>query len=354
MHAALRRPRLLGDHRAGRRAARRPRARARCARSRSTSSATRTPSPPTRCATPPTRRTSASSPSTWPPTTRRSRSRTTTSWTPTPAPRCSRARDLPLSLGDMDTSLYLLFKAIRGALDGRAVRRVGRRGVRRLPLVPRPRGRQRRHLPLAGRHGRARWTSARELLPTTDLLRAARPPRLPSTPRTATRWPRCRTPRRRADPLERRMREICYLHLTRFVQILLDRKDRMSMAIGLEVRVPFCDHRLVQYVFNTPWALKTFDGREKCLLRAATRDVLPESIVAAREDPVPVDPGPGLREGRARRPRRPRGRPERPGARAHRRRRGCAPRWTPRARTRRRASRSTARRWRTCSSSTRG
>ena len=66
------------------------------------------------------------------------------------------------------------------------------------------------------------------------------------------------------------MREISYLHLTRFVQILLDRKDRMSMAVGLEVRVPFCDHRLVEYVFNTPWAMKTFDGREKSLLRGAT------------------------------------------------------------------------------------
>src|SRR5262249_52711195 len=72
-----------------------------------------------------------------------------------------------------------------------------------------------------------------------------------------------------ASALERRMREICYLHLTRFVTMLLDRKDRLSMAHGLEVRVPFCDHRLVDYVFNTPWAFKTFDGREKSLLRAA-------------------------------------------------------------------------------------
>jgi asparagine synthase (glutamine-hydrolysing) len=87
--------------------------------------------------------------------------------------------------------------------------------------------------------------------------------------------------------LERRMREICYLHLTRFVQILLDRKDRMSMAVGLEVRVPFCDHRLVQYVFNSPWRFKTFDGREKSLLRAATRDVLPESIVQRVKSPYP-------------------------------------------------------------------
>jgi asparagine synthase (glutamine-hydrolysing) len=63
------------------------------------------------------------------------------------------------------------------------------------------------------------------------------------------------------------------------VQILLDRKDRLSMAVGLEVRVPFCDHRLVEYVYNTPWSLKTYDGREKSLLRGATQDVLPESVV---------------------------------------------------------------------------
>ncbi|TDQ00445.1 asparagine synthase (glutamine-hydrolyzing) [Labedaea rhizosphaerae] len=88
--------------------------------------------------------------------------------------------------------------------------------------------------------------------------------------------------------LERRMREISYLHLTRFVQILLDRKDRMSMAVGLEVRVPFCDHRLVQYVFNTPWAMKTFDGREKSLLRAAVKDVLPTSVLERVKSPFPV------------------------------------------------------------------
>jgi asparagine synthase (glutamine-hydrolysing) len=89
------------------------------------------------------------------------------------------------------------------------------------------------------------------------------------------------------DPLEHRMREVCYLHLTRFVQVLLDRKDRMSMAHGLEVRVPFCDHRLVEYVYNTPWAMKTFDGREKSLLRAAVADVLPQSVLERRKSPYP-------------------------------------------------------------------
>jgi asparagine synthase (glutamine-hydrolysing) len=91
---------------------------------------------------------------------------------------------------------------------------------------------------------------------------------------------------------ERRMREVCYVHLTRFVCWLLDRKDRTSMATGLEVRVPFCDHRLVEYVFNTPWAMKTFDGREKSLLRAAAGDFLPESVAQRKKVPYPATQDP--------------------------------------------------------------
>ncbi|MEU0687802.1 asparagine synthase (glutamine-hydrolyzing) [Streptomyces uncialis] len=88
--------------------------------------------------------------------------------------------------------------------------------------------------------------------------------------------------------VDRRMRRVGHVHLTRFVQTLLDRKDRMSMAVGLEVRVPFCDHRLVDYVFNVPWGMKTFDGREKSLLRAATADLLPESVVRRVKSPYPT------------------------------------------------------------------
>ncbi|HEX3784434.1 MAG TPA: asparagine synthase (glutamine-hydrolyzing), partial [Pseudonocardiaceae bacterium] len=86
---------------------------------------------------------------------------------------------------------------------------------------------------------------------------------------------------------ERRMRVICYLHLTRFLPMLLDRKDRLSMAVGLEVRVPFCDHRLIEYVYNTPWSLKTYDGREKSLLRGAAGDVLPKSVAERVKSPYP-------------------------------------------------------------------
>lgn len=89
-----------------------------------------------------------------------------------------------------------------------------------------------------------------------------------------------------------RMREISYLNLTRFVRTLLDRKDRMSMAVGLEARVPFCDHRLVEYVFNAPWDFKHFDGREKSLLRAAARDLLPESVTERVKTPYPATVNP--------------------------------------------------------------
>ncbi|CDO06251.1 asparagine synthase [Mycolicibacterium cosmeticum] len=92
---------------------------------------------------------------------------------------------------------------------------------------------------------------------------------------------------------EWQMRKISYLHLTRFVRIWLDRKDRISMAFGLEVRVPFCDHRLVDYVYNAPWALKSFDGREKSLLRAAASDVLPQSVLDRTKAPYPTPQDPG-------------------------------------------------------------
>jgi asparagine synthase (glutamine-hydrolysing) len=87
--------------------------------------------------------------------------------------------------------------------------------------------------------------------------------------------------------LDYRMRISSYLHLTRFLRLLLDRKDRMSMAVGLEVRVPFCDHRLVEYVYNAPWSLKTYDGREKSLLRGAARDLLPASVAQRVKSPYP-------------------------------------------------------------------
>ncbi|MEU1910744.1 asparagine synthase C-terminal domain-containing protein [Streptomyces massasporeus] len=90
------------------------------------------------------------------------------------------------------------------------------------------------------------------------------------------------------SPPERRTREIGHLHLTRWLPALLDRKDRLSMAAGLEVRAPFCDHRLVEYVHNTPWDLKTPGGDPKGLLKRATRDIVPRSVLERRKSPYPT------------------------------------------------------------------
>jgi len=89
------------------------------------------------------------------------------------------------------------------------------------------------------------------------------------------------------DSFEARMREMLYLNITRFMPILLDRKDRMSMATGLEVRVPFCDHRLVEYVWNIPWSMKSCGNVEKGILRRALAGVLPEDVLARRKSPYP-------------------------------------------------------------------
>ncbi|WP_438444374.1 asparagine synthase (glutamine-hydrolyzing) [Gorillibacterium sp. sgz5001074] len=86
---------------------------------------------------------------------------------------------------------------------------------------------------------------------------------------------------------QRRMREISYLNVTRFMPTLLDRKDRMSMAVGLEVRVPYCDHRLVEYVWNIPWEIKTAGDREKGILRQALKGILPDDVLFRKKSPYP-------------------------------------------------------------------
>lgn len=84
-----------------------------------------------------------------------------------------------------------------------------------------------------------------------------------------------------------RMREMFMLNINWFMQTLLDRKDRMSMANGLEVRVPFCDYRIVEYAFNMPWEIKAYKGREKGIVREAMRGILPDSIVYRKKSPYP-------------------------------------------------------------------
>lgn len=205
------------------------------------------------------------------------------------------ARDLPMALGELDVSLYMLFRGVRGrstvALSGESADEVfgGYAWLHDKEVVE---ANTFPWLAMLARRGGGRGTPMRLLDP--GVLQ-----RLGLGAYVAARYQEAlaEVPHvEGATGLERRMREVSYLLLTRFVQFLLDRKDRMSMASGLEVRVPFCDHRLVQYVFNTPWAMKTFDGREKSLLRAATADLLPRSVVERRKTPYPSTQDPAYDE----------------------------------------------------------
>jgi asparagine synthase (glutamine-hydrolysing) len=193
------------------------------------------------------------------------------------------ARDMPVGLGDMDASLYLLCKAIRErstvALSGESADEIFG-------------GYKQFHDPVAQRAHTFPWLVAR-MAPfghTEAMLHAgvASTLDLEGFQREQYEIAVAEVDHLESESdLEYRMRISSYLHLTRFLRLLLDRKDRMSMAVGLEVRVPFCDHRLVEYVYNAPWSLKTYDGREKSLLRGAAYDLLPESVAQRVKSPYP-------------------------------------------------------------------
>ncbi|GHH85210.1 asparagine synthetase B [Streptomyces sulfonofaciens] len=197
--------------------------------------------------------------------------------------RVIRARDIPAGLGDMDASLYLLFKAIREhstvALSGESADEVfggylqffdeEARKADTFPWLVR----------FQQHFGDDAGVLRKDLTASLDLGAYI-----------ADSYQQAIAGVQRLEgesDFEFRMRKICHQHLTRFVRVLLDRKDRASMAVGLEVRVPFCDHRLVEYVYNTPWSLKSFDGREKSLLREATADLLPRSVYDRVKSPYP-------------------------------------------------------------------
>ena len=93
-----------------------------------------------------------------------------------------------------------------------------------------------------------------------------------------------------------RMREMTQLNFDWFMQTLLDRKDRMSMYSGLEVRVPFCDRRIAEYLYNVKWEYKDYNGREKGLLREAMKEWLPEEVLWRKKSPYPKTHNPAFLE----------------------------------------------------------
>ncbi|WP_233605869.1 asparagine synthase (glutamine-hydrolyzing) [Micromonospora sp. Llam0] len=193
------------------------------------------------------------------------------------------ARDMPIGLGDIDASMLLLFQAIRAestvALSGEFADELFGGYIWF-------------HHPAARDADTFPWLAFQNTY-TADRAQPLRPALRDALDIGTYVADEYKAAVARVQPLDgedafaHRMRVSSHLHITRLVRAMLDRKDRTSMAVGLEVRVPFADHRLVEYVYNTPWSLKTADGREKGLLRQAVAPLLPASVVERVKSPYP-------------------------------------------------------------------
>ncbi|TDA66943.1 MAG: asparagine synthase (glutamine-hydrolyzing) [Clostridia bacterium] len=196
-----------------------------------------------------------------------------------------RARDLP-GMADVDSSLYLFCRQVK---EGATVALVGEAADEVFGGYPWFR---RADAFNADTFPWALSTHLREQVLSPELTSYVRPreyvadryqqalaevPRLPGEEARAAR-----------------LREISYLSLTRFLPVLLERMDRMSMAVGLEIRVPYCDPHLVQYVWNVPWEIKTSGGMVKGLLRQALHGLLPEPVLYRPKSPYPKTHNPSF------------------------------------------------------------
>jgi asparagine synthase (glutamine-hydrolysing) len=185
-----------------------------------------------------------------------------------------RARDLPTG-SQVDTSLLLLFKALKReatvALSGEAGDEVF--GGYTWFWNPDNTGR----FPWTG--PKSFFSASAEVIARTDpqgylerryVEAAAEVPRLEGESVAVQQW-----------------REKVYMGLTRWLPNLLIRKDRIGMFAGVEGRVPFCDHKLVEYLWNVPAELQNKDGVEKHILRRMLGGKLPASILERKKSVYP-------------------------------------------------------------------
>ncbi len=187
------------------------------------------------------------------------------------------ARDLP-GMADIDSSLFLFCKEIRKdfvvALSGECADEV----FGGYPWYTRPELRSLETFPWSNfvRSRRQLLSPEYAALPLEEIVQENYLDSLKLVPKLGY------------ESLDRqRTREIFYLNMKWFMVNLLNRKDRMSMANSLEVRVPFADYRLVEYAFNLPDEYLFYQGREKGLLRKALKGILPEDIIYRKKSPYP-------------------------------------------------------------------
>lgn len=192
-------------------------------------------------------------------------------------PHTRQAWDLP-GWGQFDASMYLLFEHLRERCSTALTGEAADEFFGGYPYFFKPEARAGTTFPWLGDGPRL----SRLLSP--QLLAVVRPAEnendrlqelLSRVPRLAGE-----------DPAEARMREVFHLGMAGPLAIILARKDRMSMAHGLSVHVPFCNPDLVQYIWNVPWSMKSAGG-VKGLLKAAVSDLVPESSLTRRKSAYP-------------------------------------------------------------------
>lgn len=188
------------------------------------------------------------------------------------------ARDLP-GMADVDSSLWLFCKSVREkfpvALSGECADEL-------LAGYPWYRA---DYVPESGVFPWAQSTEQRAGLLRPEILGGISPQ---DYVRAAAEGTLAQTDYLDSDTdADRRTRRMFMLNFYWFMQTLLDRKDRCSMAHGLEVRVPFCDHRIAEYAYNIPSEIKFFDGREKGIVRKAMAGVLPDDVLWRKKSPYP-------------------------------------------------------------------
>lgn len=95
---------------------------------------------------------------------------------------------------------------------------------------------------------------------------------------------------------ESKIREVGYLTYKWFLPVLLERQDKMAERAGFSIRAPFCNFKLMKYVYNIPWKYRVYGDMEKGLLRYAFRDILPKEVAFRKKSPYPKTFHPAYRE----------------------------------------------------------
>lgn len=186
------------------------------------------------------------------------------------------ARDLP-GMADIDSSLYWFSKEIKQqhtvVLSGECADEI----FGGYPWFYREELLNRKHFPWISSLNERQSLLNKKLSSKVNLDKYA----LKRYKKTIKEVPKCK------DKEEQKYRNLFYLNIKWFMTTLLERKDRMTMRASLEARVPFADHKLIEYLWNVPWKYKYYKNREKGLLREAFKDILPEEVLYRKKNPYP-------------------------------------------------------------------